>query len=103
MFDRFIEIRKKFFKNQTDMANIFNVSKQTISDYERERTFPKPDILEKLTTEYNINLNWLLSGKGNMLLSDIDNINTSQQIQELNDRIKELEFENKLLKELIKK
>lgn len=103
MFDRFIEIRKNFFKNQTDMASIFNVSKQTISDYERGRTFPKPDILEKLTTEYNINLNWLLTGKGNMLLTDTEKASTTQQIQELNNKIKELEIENKVLKELIKK
>ena len=38
-----------------------------------------------------------------MLLSDTEKVNTSQHIQELNDRIKELEIENKVLKELIKK
>lgn len=103
MFDRFIEIRKHFFQNQSEMATAFNISKQTISDYERGRTFPKTDILEKLATEYNVNLNWLIAGQGNMLLSDNDNINDNEIIQQLQDRIKELEIENKVLKELIKK
>lgn len=103
MFDRFIEIRKHFFQNQSEMATAFNISKQTISDYERGRTFPKTDILEKLATEYNVNLNWLIAGQGNMLLSDDDKINSNELIQQLQGRIKELEIENKVLKELIKK
>lgn len=103
MFDRFIEIRKYFFQNQSEMAAAFNISKQTISDYERGRTFPKTDILEKLATEYNINLNWLIAGQGNMLLSDNDKISSNELIQQLQDRVKELEIENKVLKELVKK
>lgn len=103
MFDRFIEIRKHFFQNQSEMATAFNISKQTISDYERGRTFPKTDILEKLATEYNVNLNWLIAGQGNMLLSDNDSINNDELIKQLQEKINQLEIENNLLKELVKK
>lgn len=103
MFDRFIEIRKHFFQNQSEMAAAFNISKQTISDYERGRTFPKTDILEKLATEYNVNLNWLIAGQGNILLTDDDKVNNNELIQQLQGRLKELEIENKVLKELVKK
>ena len=38
-----------------------------------------------------------------MLLSDDDKVNNNDLIQQLQDRVKELEIENKVLKELIKK
>lgn len=94
MFDRFIEIRKHFFQNQSEMATAFNISKQTISDYERGRTFPKTDILEKLATEYNVNLNWLIAGQGNMLLSDNDRVNNNDIIQQQQKKITELQADN---------
>lgn len=103
MFDRIKEIREKIFITQQQMANVLNVRKQAISDYERGINTIPTKALIILINDYNININWLLSGKGNMLLSDTDNINTSQHIQELNDKIKELEIENKVLKELVKK
>ena len=103
MVDRIKEIREKFFKTQANFSAYLGLSKQNTSDYERGKsTIPTKHII-KLANDYKINPTWLLLGKGNMLLSDTDNINTSQRIKELNDRIKELEFENKLLKELIKK
>lgn len=103
MFDRIKEIREKIFITQQQMANVLNVRKQAISDYERGINIIPTKALIILINDYNININWLLSGKGNMLLTDTEKASTAQHIQELNDRIKELEIENKVLKELIKK
>lgn len=60
MFDKFVEIRKKIFNTQSEMAIAFNTNKQTISDYERGRTSPKLDFLKKLVSDYNVNLNYLI-------------------------------------------
>lgn len=102
MFDRFIEIRKHFFQNQSEMATAFNISKQTISDYERGRTFPKTDILEKLATEYNVNLNWLIAGQGNMLLSDNDKVNNNDIINQLQSQVTALQADNDKLQSQVK-
>ena len=103
MIDRLKEIREKIFSTQLNMAKALNVSRQAVNEYERGNNIIPTKALIILINDYNININWLLSGQGNMLLSDTEKINTSQQIQELNNKIKELEIENKVLKELIKK
>ncbi len=46
-------------------------------------------------------INWLFTGQGNMLLSDNEKSNTSQQLQELQEEINKLKIENNLLKELL--
>lgn len=103
MIDRFKEIKNKVFKSQSNMSDCLHLSRQALNSIERGASLPSYNTLYILCNDYNININYLLANKGNMLLIDTDNINTSQHIQELNDRIKELEIENKLLKELIKK
>lgn len=103
MVDNFIEIRKKIFTSQSNMAEALNITRQAISSIEQGKSKPSIELLYKLLNQFNININYLLANKGNMLLSDTEKASTAQHIQELNDRIKELEFENKLLKELIKK
>ena len=103
MIDRLKEIREKIFSTQLNMAKALNVSRQAVNEYERGNNIIPTKALIILINDYNININWLLSGQGNMLLSDTEKASTAQHIQELNDKIKELEIENKLLKELIKK
>lgn len=103
MVDRLKEIREKIFSTQLNMAKALSVSRQAVNEYERGNNIIPTKALIILINDYNVNINWLLSGKGNMLLTDKEKASTTQQIQELNDKIKELEIENKLLKELIKK
>lgn len=103
MFDRFAEIRKHFFKNQSEMAECLNITRQAISSIEQGKSKPSYDLLYILLNKYNINLNYLLDNKGNMLLSDDDKISNSQQLQELQDKVNKLEIENQLLRELVKK
>lgn len=103
MIDRLKEIREKIFSTQLNMAKALNVSRQAVNEYERGNNIIPTKALIILINDYNININWLLSGQGNMLLSDTEKASTAQHIQELNDKIKELEIENKVLKELIKK
>nr|WP_242347281.1 helix-turn-helix transcriptional regulator [Mucispirillum schaedleri] len=90
------------------MAIAFNTNKQTISDYERGRTSPKLDFLKKLVSDYNVNLNYLIANQGNMLLSNADKTSLYDVIGQLQlqtleqqDRIKELQAQVDLLKELL--
>lgn len=83
MFDRFIEIRKEIFKTQAEMAAAFNVSTQMISNLEHNKNKPSYEMLSTLLNDYNVNLNYLIAGKGNPLLYNNDNINKDNEITQL--------------------
>lgn len=103
MIDRIKEIIKTKFNTQTAFAEYLNISRQQVTRYlNNENLLPIPAII-KLANEYNINPTWLLLGKGNMLLSDNDSINNDELIKQLQEKINQLEIENNLLKELVKK
>ena len=103
MVNRIKEIRQKIFVSQSNMEDCLSLSRNTLSAYERGKAFFKPHTLQLLSSKYNVNINWLLTGKGNMLLSDDDSINNDELIKQLQEKINQLEIENNLLKELIKK
>lgn len=103
MTDRIKEIISKFFDTQANFAKYLGISRQSVFRYINGDNQLTIQTLVKLANDYNINPTWLLLGKGNMLLSDNDNINNNEIIQQLQDRLKELEIENKVLKELVKK
>lgn len=100
MVNRIKEIREKFFKTQANMAAILGVSRQAVNEYERGNNIIPTKALILLSSKYNININWLLTGQGNMLLSDDDKVNNDELIQQ-QDRIKELQAQVDLLKELL--
>ena len=101
MIDRIKEIRQKIFVSQSNMEDCLNLSRNTLSAYERGKAFFKPHTLQLLASKYNININWLLTGQGNMLLSDNDTISTAQQLQALQEENKKLQAQVELLKELL--
>ncbi len=103
MVDRIRLIIKNFFNTQVAFAEYLQITKQQVTRYLNGDNYLPISVIIKLANDYKINPTWLLLGKGNMLLSDTEKASTAQHIQELNDKIKELEIENKLLKELIKK
>ena len=100
MIDRFKEIKNKVFKNQSNMSSNLHLSRQALNNIERGISFPSYNTLYVLCNDYNINLNYLLTGQGNMLLSDDDKVNNDELIQQQQDRIKELQAQVNLLKEL---
>ena len=101
MIDRIKEIRQKIFVSQSNMEDCLNLSRNTLSAYERGKAFFKPHTLQLLASKYNININWLLTGQGNMLLSDNDTISTAQQLQALQEENKKLQAQVEVLKELL--
>lgn len=57
---KFITIRKTFGLNQEQFARILDVSNAAISKIESGQTkHPRGLLFQKLSREFNINLNWL--------------------------------------------
>lgn len=63
--------------NNSQFAKMVNVNEANIRSY-YNGTLPKFDVLSNIATTFEINCEWLLTGKGNMLIeSGVENINTS--------------------------
>lgn len=54
------EERKKKGLNQVELAKIFNVSKQTVSNWESGKRTPDAQTIEKLADFYNVTTDYLL-------------------------------------------
>jgi transcriptional regulator with XRE-family HTH domain len=52
------------------IADTLGIPVRTIGSYEREEAQPSPKFLAALIEKYNVNANWLLTGNGNMFLSE---------------------------------
>lgn len=63
------KIRKSMKKTQQEMADLLGVGKRTYTRYEREGKPIPSDCLEKIA-KYGYNVNWLLTGQGEMLKSE---------------------------------
>lgn len=64
------EIRKHFRLNQTEMADKLGISQSQLSKLENGENQLAPKHLLVLY-KMGVNLNWLISGEGEMLLSDM--------------------------------
>ena len=59
-------IRKLLNKSQEQFAADLLVSKQAISNIENSKSMPSVLLLNKLLIDHNVNINYLLSGIGEM-------------------------------------
>ena len=66
---RFKTIRKILNKSQEQLASDLNVSKQAISNIENSKSLPSIALLSKLLIDYNVNINFLLSGSGDTFIN----------------------------------
>jgi len=66
-------IRKKLKLQQKEMASALEISNATISEIEAGHTRPQFSVIYNLTTKYNVNIYYLLHGRGVMFMpEDID-------------------------------
>lgn len=56
--------------NQTMLAKLFVIDQTGVSNYAKGKNFIPFENLHILLTKYKININWLLSGKGSMLIPE---------------------------------
>lgn len=62
-------LRKQLGKSQDELAKILGVTKQAVSNMENSKSTPGPQVLYKMHTELDINLNYVITGFGEMYSS----------------------------------
>lgn len=82
---RIKEIKATLHITSGELANKLNIPVRTIGSYEREEAPPSPKFLNALIENYHININWLLSGKGSMFISNKTELDLNY-IAQLQDR-----------------
>jgi len=99
--DRLKKVREYLGLSQQEMADKLEILVTTISKYERGIINPASNFLIKIHSIFNINLNWLIAGQGNMFL-DEDYLAKEYYIKTIKEKIgfdnKEVEF---IIKEII--
>jgi len=89
--NRIKDLREDLDMKQSELAEIINTTRATISDYENEKTEPKKDVWIKLAEFFNVSVDYLM-GKTNNPSND----NFTDGMDE--EDIKELEKYRELLK-----
>ena len=111
--DRFTFLIKTIEKTSNALSKDIGVTAPTIRKIEKGVTLPSGKILTFLVEEYNVNVNWLLTGKGKMFLkgeeSSLDKIDSANSrssacldVKLLNDKIVLLEQSLKDKEEIIR-
>ena len=55
----------------TSFSEIIGISQGSLSDIENEKTFPSADTLQKIVRNTDINVQWLLTGEGSIIIGAI--------------------------------
>lgn len=76
---KIIEIRKQKNMTQEDFAKIFHVTRQTVSNWENEKSYPDLQILVQISNEFNVSLDTMLKEDMNMV-KKIDNYKVYKKI-----------------------
>lgn len=66
---RIKQFREKMSLTQTEFADKLNISRVTLSEIERGKTKVNSDILTNLVNTFNVLSEWLITGKGEMMLA----------------------------------
>ena len=92
---RFKKIRTQKKLAQEEFGKLIGLSKSAVSAVENDKSFISIDIQRTLYDKYNINLNWLVCGEGNMH-NDINDKNS-----QFKEEIGQIIFEFLKQKEII--
>lgn len=104
---RLREILEKYGSNPTQLAKMYNLNQKTVHNQINSTTQLSASIILLILETYpDISAEWLMRGRGEMILSDDAEISTSSDniseddIRLLRERIISLEAENKVLREI---
>lgn len=105
---RIREIRKYLHLTQVDFSCKLGLKQGSIADWERGKSAPSIDTLTNIANNFNINLHWLLTGKGEMFLTEPETAESRQEdnssnieLDKLQKRYIELAKEYETLKKTI--
>ena len=68
--ERFGKVRIETSLNKQQFADSIGIPSTTVSDIELGKREPSKDVLLKLASKYGVNLHWMLTGQGEMYLSN---------------------------------
>lgn len=71
--ERLKNIRRKLGLSQAELGEKLGFSKQYLSNIEADRNLMNNDKLVKLLVDFNVNINYLLAGVGEMFNTPISN------------------------------
>ncbi len=74
---RIKELRAELHLTAGEIASGLDIPVRTIGSYEREEAQPGAKFFSALIDKYHVNVNWILTGKGNMFISKILEIDDS--------------------------
>jgi len=78
--------------SQDEFANMLGSSRNVVSRWECENIIPKGSIILRIFEVFNVNINWLLSDKGEPYIDDLDRLDEKQtSFEKLDKRINGLE------------
>ena len=75
---QFRELRKQLGLTQKEMARIVGVTPAAISDFEAGKSSPSANLCAVLAKKFKVNLNWLLTGEGEMFVEDTKGLTADQ-------------------------
>ena len=81
-------IRKKLNLSQEEISTQIGISYRAYTSYERGDRKPSIDFLEKLVGKYNVNLNYLIAGVGDMFITSAKQFEQEQDV--FAQRVREL-------------
>ena len=84
--ERLVKARKTLDYNQNDFAKKLEIASQSLGRYEKNKVKPSIEFIHKLTDVFNINSNWLISGKGSILLN-IEDIDYRMELNKILDNL----------------
>lgn len=84
--DNLKKLRFELGMSAQKMADSLGVTQMSISNYETGKRKPSFEFMEALYNTYNVNLNWFVSGKGEMFI-------TSQSAPQFNEEQLEAKIE----------
>jgi len=67
---RFSRFRKQINKTQQQLADELGIYQSTITSFEKGKTFPNLKYLFHVHEKYGLDITWLITGKGDMLVGD---------------------------------
>ena len=101
--DRITLIRKYKLLNQKTFSEITGVARSTLSEVESGKNRPSSELIAGIANAFNdINIEWLLTGKDEMLKFDINEMSKVEQILELVEPLND-NRKDELLRTIIEK
>ena len=91
--ERLKAVRKSLKLRQKDMADGLGIGVSGYSEIENGRNKISNEIGIRLLEQFNVNLNYILGGKGSMFLTDVDEKTEDVNIHDLAKTVKEIKQE----------